>query len=95
MILSARLLPLALAVAAASCHPARQPDLQTRQAAGVVVLGALVVTGLVAFRVRAHSSASYLTWAATVCIAVSLVIFFMFTYPANQQTNNWTTLPAN
>ena len=26
-------------------------------------------------------------------IALSLVVFFLFTYPANQQTQNWTTLP--
>ena len=62
---------------------------------GVVVLGALVTSGLLAFQVRAHPIAFYLTLGATACIALSLVIFFSFTYPANQQTQNWTTLPED
>jgi hypothetical protein len=28
-------------------------------------------------------------------IARSLAIFFIWTYPANQATDNWTTVPAN
>jgi len=62
---------------------------------GVVVLGALLSTGLVSFRVRAHPPAFYPTLVAAACIAASLVVFFLFTYPANQQTENWTTLPEN
>jgi hypothetical protein len=62
---------------------------------GVVVLGALLATVLVAFRVRAYPAAFYLTLCAAACIALSLIIFFLFTYPANQQTQNWTTLPEN
>jgi hypothetical protein len=27
--------------------------------------------------------------------ALSLIVFFTFTYPANQQTVNWTVLPDN
>jgi hypothetical protein len=33
--------------------------------------------------------------AAFLGLALSLVIFFTWTYPANQATNNWTTIPAN
>lgn len=62
---------------------------------GVVVLGALLTSGLVALQVRARPAAFYLTLAATASIALSLVIFFSFTYPANQQTHNWTILPEN
>ena len=32
---------------------------------------------------------------AALMIAVSLAIFFVFVYPANQITQNWTTIPAN
>lgn len=32
---------------------------------------------------------------AAACIASSLVVFFLFTYPANQQARNWTVLPEN
>lgn len=37
----------------------------------------------------------YLTLTTAICIALSLVVFFVFTFPANQQTQNWTTLPEN
>ena len=33
-----------------------------------------------------------LTLAAAICIALSLVVFFAFAYPANVQTANWTVL---
>ncbi|HZA97785.1 MAG TPA: hypothetical protein VE399_03345 [Gemmatimonadales bacterium] len=62
---------------------------------GVAVVSALVTTGVVALLVRARPSEFYLTVAATLCIALSLVVFFLFTYPANQQTRNWTILPDN
>jgi hypothetical protein len=62
---------------------------------GIVVVSALVTSGVVAFLVRARPSEFYLTVAATLCIALSLVVFFLFTYPANQQTQNWTILPDN
>jgi hypothetical protein len=29
------------------------------------------------------------------CIALSPAIFFIWTYPANQATDNWATIPAN
>ncbi len=32
---------------------------------------------------------------AAVMIAASLAIFFIYVYPANQVTQNWTTVPAN
>jgi hypothetical protein len=62
---------------------------------GFVVVGALVITGIVALRVRARSTEFYLTLVAALCIALSLAIFFLFTFPANQQTQNWTILPDN
>ncbi|HZP69277.1 MAG TPA: DUF1772 domain-containing protein, partial [Pseudolabrys sp.] len=30
-----------------------------------------------------------------VCLVATLVIFFAFTFPANQATNNWTQMPAD
>ena len=59
---------------------------------GVVVLGALIMSGIVALRVRAGPAQFYLTLAATACIALSLPLFFIFTCPANQETQNWTIL---
>jgi hypothetical protein len=62
---------------------------------GIVIVGALLTTGIVAARVRAHPAEFYLSLLAALCIALSLVVFFLFTYPANQQTQNWTSLPDN
>jgi hypothetical protein len=32
---------------------------------------------------------------ALLCIVGTQVVFWVFTYPANKQTNNWTVLPPN
>lgn len=29
------------------------------------------------------------------CIALTLVVFFLFTFPANRATRDWTVLPEN
>jgi hypothetical protein len=36
-------------------------------------------------------------WVILACflIATNLIIFFVWTYPANVATNNWTVVPAN
>lgn len=62
---------------------------------GILVVGALVSTGIVAWRTRARPSEFKLTVVAACCIALSLIVFFLFTFPANQQTQNWTVLPEN
>ena len=45
--------------------------------------------------VRAKPKQFALTLTATLCLALGLGVFFTFTYPANQQTLNWTVLPEN
>jgi hypothetical protein len=62
---------------------------------GVVILGALLSTLTVAILVRRHRRAFTLTIIAAACLVLSLVVFFTFTYPANQQTENWTVMPSN
>jgi hypothetical protein len=62
---------------------------------GIAVIGALVSTLVLSFLVREESAAFYLTLTAALCIALSLIVFFTFTYPANQQTMNWIRLPEN
>ena len=32
---------------------------------------------------------------AGLCVVVMFAIFFIWTYPANQATDNWTTIPAD
>jgi len=62
---------------------------------GVVVIGALVSAAVLTWLYRRAGAPFYLALFATVCIAASLLIFFAFTYPANQATRNWTVLPEH
>lgn len=61
---------------------------------GVVIVAALVTTLVLAVRLRHAAGATFpLVVVALVCIAGTLVVFFTFTFPANQATANWTELP--
>src|SRR5690606_27699471 len=62
---------------------------------GIVIFGAQLSTVLLAIRIRRQRWAFMLTLVAAVCIALSLAIFFVFTFPTNQQTANWTMLPEH
>lgn len=62
---------------------------------GIALIGALIVTLVLAIAVRKKPTIFALTVTALLCLAASLAIFFTFTYPANQQTANWTFLPAD
>ena len=60
---------------------------------GIVIFGALAANLALAIVVRAHKTAAALALLAALCIVVSLVVFFTWTYPANVATDNWTTVP--
>jgi hypothetical protein len=45
--------------------------------------------------VRGRGAPFVFALVAFCCIALSLAVFFVWTYPANQATDNWTTMPAN
>ena len=62
---------------------------------GTVLIANLLVNAALAFVLRREYSALWLVLANLVCIAASLAIFFVFTFPTNQATDNWTTIPAN
>jgi hypothetical protein len=59
---------------------------------GIAVTGALVSTAALAVQVRHRPAEFYLVVAAAPCIALSLIVFFVFTFPANRQTANWTAV---
>jgi hypothetical protein len=46
-------------------------------------------------RSSSRRNAFLLSLAAVLCLAATQVIFWMFTYPINAASNNWTTMPAN
>jgi len=62
---------------------------------GIVIFGALVFSLLLTIMVR-HQPRRFL-WALVgfLCIVGTQVVFWTFTYPTNQETNNWTILPEN
>lgn len=62
---------------------------------GIAVVGALLSTMILCVLVRSNAQRFYPVLIAMVCIALSLFIFFLVTYPVNQETNNWTSLPAD
>jgi hypothetical protein len=60
-----------------------------------VVVGALIRTGIVTLLTQRGASDREWTPLAASCIALSLVVFFVFTFPANQPSQNRTVLPEN
>jgi hypothetical protein len=62
---------------------------------GFVVAGALLSTLALTMTVRKEQKAFMFAFIAFLCIAGTQVVFWTYTYPANQATNNWTMLPEN
>jgi hypothetical protein len=60
---------------------------------GFVVYGAIFSTLALAFLTRRRGREFAYALAALLCIAGTQVIFWTFTFPANQATANWTMLP--
>ena len=62
---------------------------------GVLVLGGIAATAVLAWRVR-HSRTMYPpTLAALICLLATQFIFWAVVFPGNQATQNWTTVPVN
>ena len=62
---------------------------------GVVLIAALLANLALAFALRGRGRGAALATAACALIAVSFAVFFVWTWPANQATENWTRLPAD
>ncbi|HEY7640582.1 MAG TPA: hypothetical protein VH814_12735 [Steroidobacteraceae bacterium] len=62
---------------------------------GLVVLGALISTFALTILVRTRLRQFALSCIAFGSVLVTQVIFWIFTFPVNQQTHNWTLLPVN
>jgi hypothetical protein len=62
---------------------------------GVVTIGAMLANLIHAVFLRGQRLAFVCAVIAFLCVAVTLVIFFAFTFPANQVTGNWTQVPAD
>jgi hypothetical protein len=62
---------------------------------GIVVAGALVSTLILTILTRRERRPFVFSLLAFLCIVGTQVVFWTYTYPANQVTNNWTMLPEN
>ena len=62
---------------------------------GIVLFGALAANLALAIGVRRRRVPFRLASLAFLLIAATLVIFFIWTFPANQATSNWTVVPEN
>lgn len=62
---------------------------------GTVLIANLLVNVALAVALRREQASLWLVLANLVCIVGSLAVFFIFTFPTNQATNNWTEIPAN
>jgi uncharacterized membrane protein YkvI len=62
---------------------------------GVVVAGALLSTLALSVTVRRERKAFVFALVAFLCIVGTQVVFWTYTYPTNEATNNWTMLPEN
>lgn len=60
---------------------------------GIPLIGGLVVTAVLAIMLRAQQLPFSLALVAVLCLAAALAVFFVWTYPANQATQNWTVAP--
>jgi hypothetical protein len=61
---------------------------------GVLVVGALVSTGLLAWIVRDDPRQFAPAAVALIAIVLTQMIFWVFTFPVNQRTANWTRVPS-
>src|SRR5688572_23237429 len=62
---------------------------------GIVVFGALLSTLALTIVVRKRPGELGPALTAFLCLVATQAIFWTFTFPANQQTANWTLLPDN
>jgi hypothetical protein len=62
---------------------------------GIVLFSALLADLVLAISLRGRGTPFVFALVAFVCTALTLVIFFTWTFPANQATQNWTAVPAN
>jgi hypothetical protein len=60
---------------------------------GVVLIAGIFANAVLAILLRGQGPPFAFT--VILCLLATLAFFFVFTFPANQVTNNWTEVPAN
>ena len=62
---------------------------------GIVLFAALAADALLVLHSRRLPRAFVFAAVGLACVAATLIIFFAWTYPANQATENWTRIPVD
>ncbi len=62
---------------------------------GAVLFGALIANLILAVSLRRQRVPCLLAAAGVVLVGLNLAVFFVWTYPANVATANWTVTPAD
>lgn len=62
---------------------------------GIFEFGAILLNLIWTIFDRKYKTRFPYLLAALICFILSITIFFVFTFPANQETLGWTSLPAN
>jgi hypothetical protein len=62
---------------------------------GIVLIAAIVANLALALLLYGRGTPFALALLAFLCLAFTLVVFFSWTYPANQATSNWTAIPRD
>ena len=62
---------------------------------GIVIFAVLLLTLIHTFMARGTRIASLLSFIAFLCLAATQVIFWMFIYPINVASTNWTVTPSD
>lgn len=62
---------------------------------GIVLIGAILANLALTVVTRGQRAPFIFVLISLLCLLVTLAIFFGFTFPANQATNNWTEIPPN
>lgn len=62
---------------------------------GIFEFGAIILT--IIWTIFDHKFKNIFPFllSASICFVLSIIIFFVFTFPTNQATLNWTSLPTN
>lgn len=62
---------------------------------GALIIPALIVDALLAFLLRHDRLRFWLATGAAAGVALSLVVFFIWVFPGNAATSNWTAIPPD
>lgn len=62
---------------------------------GIVVIAAVILNLLLAIKLRDEGSVFLLALTAFLSTLASQVLFWLYTFPVNRMTKNWTVVPAD